>query len=331
MTEKALIFCRTPLQALIINCLLQLINYEVVVLYCPVSNNIKHNYYFEKIKTTQKYFVARQQWRFSDTLTDAIAWWRIPLTIRQTKFSHLLAASIGSIPFSFFAGRNKDAKIYTFDDGSFNVSLSTFSNWINSEPVTRRLVKILFGGCNNIDMLDKVARHYTIYENKFVVGFKCPIEELNLFDDVSKQKSTRKNKSVRILLGSLFSDSDIQSRHDKILQSVKFDLILPHPSDKHNLPVVADFLDSIEGFDPAKMIAEDLVLLLISTGFVPVTYGFNSTALINLARHSRVISIILDPKYNTIASRMMSDLNIRRMFCYAKNEKLKRMITRQIA
>lgn len=70
------------------------------------------------------------------------------------------------------------------------------------------------------------------------------------------------------------------------------------------------------GFDPDKMIAEDAVAALIKAGYRPVVYGFNSTALFNLAHLVRTVSIFLAPDRETITGQVMSQLGVRKLCCY---------------
>ena len=321
MDNRALIFCRTPLQALIANRLLERLTHEVVVVYYPINFSDKHCYYFEKIQAQEKFFIKWKPSRLSDTLTDTLAWWRIPRSIRQTAFTQLYISSIGSIPFSVFISRNPNANIFTFDDGSLNISFDIFYNWVHYEPIVRRLAKVLIGGCNNTDLINKTICHFTIFNSKYVVGLKCPIVELSLYN-IDHQQTIKKNSiSVRVIVGSWFLDEHIQRRHDEIILSNKFDLVLPHPGDRCHTVMMKSILHSIVEFNPSKMIAEDLILSLVAAGFAPIVYGFGSTVLFNLAQYVRTVSINLDQCFDTADSELMIDLNIRRMYCRSDGRK----------
>lgn len=311
-----LFFCRTPLQALIVNRLLERIPGAAVVVYYPTTSSGKHRYYFEKISTGEKHFVTWKPPRISDTLTDVVAWFRIPRSVRHRSYESLFIASIGSIPFALFVRANPEGKVYTFDDGAFNLSETTFRDRIYEEPPIRRLIKSLLRVCDNPGLIGEALRHYTIFPKDFVVGIRSPIEEVDLFKDEIDKMGPASLCKIRILLGSWFADSNLQSRHDLIVKSGKFDLFLPHPADMRP-PVVASWIrEAGVGFDPVKMIAEDAVAALVMAGYRPVVYGFNSTALISLACFVRTVSIFLAPDRETIVGQVMFRLGVRRLRCY---------------
>jgi hypothetical protein len=313
---STLFFCRTPLQALIVNHLLETVQGEAVVIYHPTSANQKHLYYFHKIATSSKHFIPWRPLRASDTLTDLAAWWKIPIHVRRTKYARLFLASIGSVPFSLFARANPDAKIHTFDDGTFNLNEKTFLNWIDAEPIARRLLKRMLRCPNNVDIVERAVRHHTIFPKRYVVGIRSPIEEIMLFENFDCRRGMSRAPKVRVLLGTRFGEIDLQDRHDRIVESGRFDVVLPHLVDVR-LPIIGTWLlEAGLGVDPAKAIAEDVVAALVTAGFRPVVYGFNSTALLNLARLVPTVSIFLAPHLETIPAQVMSDLGVRRMQCY---------------
>ena len=139
MSEAAvLFFCRTPLQAMIVNKLSRQLPEQTVVVYHAINSSEKHRYYFDEIEVEQKYFIPWRAIRGSDTFSDMRAWWGIPRHVRNTRYTALFIASIGSFAFSLFAARSPEADIHTFDDGTFNLSRSEFEPWIHMEPTTRR-------------------------------------------------------------------------------------------------------------------------------------------------------------------------------------------------
>lgn len=313
-----LFFCRTPLQALILSRIVEHIEADVFVVYHPTSNSIKHHYYFEKIDINEKYFIPWNPLRSSDTLTGLLTWWRIPKKIRNKKYASLFISSIGSIPFSLFSGKNPEAKIYTYDDGTFNLSGKFFEKWIYAEPFAQRLLKHLIGGCDNPGVLERSCQHFTIFPGQFVVGIKSPIKEINIFEGLIDRNTSVTARKVRVLLGSCFNVNSLQIRYEQIVGSGRFDVFLPHPAESRSAKIATWIRNSDKILKPDRMIAEDVVAGIVTAGYRPIVYGFNSTALINLARLVPTINIILAPSRQTISNGVLSELGVHTVRCYEK-------------
>lgn len=78
MAGSTLYFCRTPLQALIINKILLSNSVDCHVIYRPNNNSRKHQYYFKKINTIRKTYIDHQPVKFSHGLSNLIEWFLIP-------------------------------------------------------------------------------------------------------------------------------------------------------------------------------------------------------------------------------------------------------------
>ena len=290
-----------------------------VVVYHPTSASEKHRYYFDQLEVGKKYFVPLRPVRVSDTISDALVWWRIPRDVRDARYDVLFIASIGSISFSQFAARNPRAVIHTFDDGSFNLAAATYADWIHGEPIMRRVVKCLVGGLNNPGIVARASLHHTIFPRKLVVGVQTEIDELVLFTRHSYFHADGLGRKVRVLLGSWFADTTLQSRHDALVRSGKFDVFLPHPADSRSALMASHIRVDAGLIDLGRMVAEDVVAGLVKSGYRVVVYGFNSTALINLAHFVPALSIVLEPYLETIPCRVMNELGVRQLVCHGLN------------
>ena len=214
-------FCRTPLQSMIINQLLDEINGEGIVVYHATSISKKHQYYFDKINAEKKYFIPWHNSSFSQTWNDTIAWWQIPKSIRNKKYDALYVASFTSIVFSAIRGRNPKSPLYTFDDGLINLDTKLNLEWWYDEPRNPRIVKWLLGGVFNKDIMTNIDRHYTIFDKNKVLKLSSDIYELNLFEKNLKYSKEQVKNRVRILIGTWTNDTDLQKQYDKIIRLSK--------------------------------------------------------------------------------------------------------------
>lgn len=317
MVFNNLIFCRTPLQSIIANELVKKISGKIYFIYYPTSDSEKHVFYFNKIKLKNKIFIKWKPIKISDTLTDLFVWWRIPKFIRSINYQRLYISSIGSIPFSIFSGLNNEAEIFTFDDGTFNLFEENFIEWIENEPVGRKIVKTIFRGRKNPDIIKQRIRHFSIFDEKYSGFLNVPVEKILLFNQGCCNFKASKNK-IRVLLGTWFSDKKQQLIYEEIKKSDKFDVFLPHPAESSPLKISSDLLQVVKIDDIKNLIAEDFAFSLAKIGYEPVVYGFNSTALMNLAPYFKTINIDFRSQYRVFSNGLMRDLGVRSVTCLDK-------------
>ena len=308
MAGSTLYFCRTPLQALIINRILATNSENCHVIYRPNNNSRKHKYYFKKINTSRKTYINHQPVKFSHGLSNLLEWFLIPRKIRKARYTHLYISSIGDSVFSFFAARNPLASINLFDDGVFNLNPEYFNDWIKNTRWTDSLLRLIMKGEPSLKTRHRIAHHYTIYPKQFSF-LDCKVTEIkDLFqnkDGVPVSRSYMPKTKIRILLGSAYLPTEnaletmmVASRnmsHDSIVDSNKFDVFIPHPANKNQSYKYPDSLKEIfDKFPIELMIAEDLVSGIANAGFKIIVYGFCSSALINTASNFQTISFALD-------------------------------------
>lgn len=306
MTE--LIFCRTPLQSLIAQEIANKRNCYVTLIYHPVSGGPKHRYYFDNFSAHQKIWIPYRP-QNSDTLSDALVWWRIPPKARNKKYDALFIASVGSIAFSIFARKNSTASIYTFDDGTFNLSPEKFWRWIIHEPLLRRLVKYLLRGISNHNLIERSRAHFTIFPKKHVVH-GSDVREVSLARTPNLINSLHSAPNVRVLLGSWFQDSAQSAFYKRIVESRNYDLFIPHPGTVES-PYISERLRCVLSDDQlSQLIAEDVVLLLVNEGLTPEVFGFDSTALFNLSSYVPVKNIDLRRNHRPVSVDVMDALGV---------------------
>jgi len=312
--SRALFFCRTPLQAIIAMRLIQVFDGKSSVVYHATSQSAKHRYYFNQMVCDEKCFIPWGSSQLSDTLSDALAYWRVPKVMRRAKYDALYVASLGSIPFALLRRDNRRAVLRTFDDGTFNIIARTFEQWINEEPRMRRGLKLALGAVDNPTLLREVDRHHTVFRSHHVVGIAHhKVEELDLFAASSRQAG--QGDRLRILLGSWFQDPELQRRHDAILDSGRFDLVLPHPADSREALASRPFSDALGEGELALMVAEDVVSRLAGAGYQLTVYGFGSTALVNMARSVRAVNIVLNGSNRMLPRLLRTELGLREVKC----------------
>jgi hypothetical protein len=309
MDCNILFYCKTPLQALIINNLLKESAAKSVVVYIPNNQNNIHEIYFNKINTSHKIFIPYDPISFSDTLTKLRHWFRIPRSIRKRSYQHIYFASIGSQVLKFFAGRSPSANFYLFDDGSFNLHKKFFFQWVDSYRLIPRIIDFFFMGERSSKTLKKVSIYYTIFPISWSFWTQSPIKKIDLFltEGVNSETSNlgtslnQSNRRVRIFLGSYFvpSESSIAASRARsynfIVNNSHYDVFIPHPGNQQKPHYFRKDLQNIfKDLPYSTMIAEEIILQIIQQGYQVNLYGFNSTVLYNLASKVPSCNIILD-------------------------------------
>lgn len=310
----ALYFCRTPLQSLIVQELIRHKKEAATVIYFPTSASVKHKFYFDRLAGAEKFFLPWQPLGFSDTLTDALAWWRIPRPIRRRHYTELYISSIGSIPFGMLVARNPAAGVNTFDDGTFNINPEVFPHWIEHEPNTRKWVKCLLNSVNNRQLIGRGKRHFTIFKAADVLGIPYLLEELKLIEAARIPPAlghAMPPKKVRVLLGTRFIQPDHRQFCEDLIDSSRFDVFLPHPAENATAFVKPWVRAAAPSLDVENMIAEDAVLALLRSGMTPTVYGFNSTALLTLARLVRTCSLKLPGHSAALPDDLLRKMGVR--------------------
>ena len=284
------------------------------MLYHPTTSSEKHGRYFASIRCGERHFLPFRAPAFSNTLSDLADSFRLPAEVTERSFASLFVSSVGSIPFGLLARRSPSAKIFTYDDGTFNLSEATYSSWIHNEARVRRVAKFLRGVPSNPAVVGRAVAHFTIFPPEFVVGGHRSIERVRIFGGRSDTEVAR-GRRVRVLLGSWFKDAALQARHDEIVEAGRADVFLPHPADARPAKCSPWVRALLGDRHLGHLVAEDLVRVLQECGLVPVVYGFESTALYNLAGHVTAVSILLDGRPTVVPAEVARALGVRQVRC----------------
>lgn len=288
MKFKTLFFCTTPLQSLIINKLIQNCKEFAYVIYIPNNNGDLHQIYFDNIETENKTFLKSNKYIFSDTLDHLYNFFKLPLNIRECKFQEIYFASIGDTLLGLLLGRNLNSKLHLFDDGIFNLNKTSFLEWISEESFSKKVVRYLFNGETGLETYKKLHCHHTIYPTHYTDWMSCPVRSINLFEYNNKNISDTwpENQSVKILLGSYFADYQAKEEHayHKVIKKFSADVYIPHPGNKHEKHFIRDDIKKLfHDNQYKKMIAEEIIINIVKSGYQVNLYGFSSSVLFNLS------------------------------------------------
>ena len=306
MLENTLFFCRTPLQALIINKLLETNSNHHHIIYRPNNESEKHKYYFSKLATEHKTFLPFEPVSFSHALSSIFDWLSLPRKIRHSKYDQLYIASIGDMVFSFFSARNRSAKINLFDDGIFNLNKNEFNRWVQSDSLQKKILRKILNGEKTTVTHERISHHYSIYPSN-LCWLNCETTELKgLFkiDDKINADFSSKKKKLRVLVGSAYIIGEVDDdfevlknrnlQHEKIINSDKFDVYIPHPAHKSEAKFEVLNKDFISQHPLNLMIAEDIISVIHNSGYELIIYGFISSTLANLSKDYKTVGIMTD-------------------------------------
>lgn len=200
--------------------------------------------------------------------------------------------------------------ISTYDDGILNILPNTpilFRDRSLSSKILLRLGGISYWPSK---LISKTVRHYSLYEAPNAYGPTTKVQLLQ--SDVASpvhNKEAPKGERFRILLGPApEAGQDVLGMLIEASKQLCFDEILPHPRN-------ASFsLDGVRT-NSGPLIAEDYIAALIETRQCCAVelYGFESSALLNLANCPGVTTVSLLPRSreNSAMRNLMSRCGVR--------------------
>lgn len=303
MSTNTLFYCKTPLQSLIVNKIISGLSSEnnIFVIYFPNNNSQLHLKYFNRIKTSKKIFLKFDVIKFSNIMSQLYNFFIMPKIYRSQVFTNIYFASIGDIFLSLLLKRNSNASFNLFDDGTFNLDQKFFNEWINKDSFIQQVIRLIFIGEKPLDSYKKLEYHYTIFPLALTDWIHCPSKYVNLFPahSLKKSHSSLKNETLRVLIGSFFTNDQAQwkVRYENVVKKFKSDIHIAHPGNKYEEFYIREDLKSL--FQASlfeNLIAEEIIFKLLKSGYKINLYGFSSTALFNLSRFTNAVSIALDKK-----------------------------------
>jgi hypothetical protein len=297
---QRLFFCRTPLQALIIQSIQAREPGRDTIIYYPTSHSPKHAHYAKRLVAGRKCFVPFAYPLNSQIVSEVAAYFRVPGDVRSAAYDQMFISSIGALPFAMLAKRNPECAIKTFDDGTFNLRPKHFFDWIDDEgPRYHRVIKAALGAMNMRDIVGASVAHYTVFDRSESVFPAEKTIQVDLFPGAAEAAPARDREQV-VVLGTPMHlvDAAKADRYRDFVAGLKPDLYIPHPAELANAPYYNAFADDSEivrALD--ECIAEEIVLALVRRGYSTTVHGFSSTALLNVKNFANVRNHFpIDPK-----------------------------------
>lgn len=281
--NKSLIMCTTPLQMIIAERIIDLHpdkSFDLIVV--TLNSNEKYRYYFNKLKKScnnNLYYVSKEG------LVEFINFIR-ELTINNVNknYTDLFIASIDLRHFQYVASKNKNAKIYTFDDGLANIIESDIY-YSNTVPKWYKKIIWYFIGVKYYikDIREKSLLHYTIYKN--IPNIISNTKFIELFQ-ASQSINYNNYKKIKIYLGQPLSEMSkiIDDNYIiEVVEKLNIDYYYPHPREFCIPNVKAKIIHS-------NLVFEDYILdfLRKNNDLTVEVYSFISGTLLNIVSIDRV-------------------------------------------
>lgn len=306
-SPRRLFYCRTPLQALIIDGIRRLEpDGEDALLYHPISASPKHRIYFDRLDIADKAFVAHRKAIRPDILNDLVAWPRVPRQFKEDRFDEIYLASIGCRLASLLAAANRRAEFATFDDGLFNLAHDHFWAWIDGEALSHRLLRRLLRAPRNRALVMGVKRHYSLYPPHLSVMRHAEIRSVAVLPPPPAHSSKR---PVKIVIGAPIAwySAATKALYARVIAGIAPDVFVPHPLDTAPSQV-ADWLPDAQEVrgDIDRLIAEEIIFKLASRGHAVTAFGFGSTVLANVAPVARAVDVLLPEVNGNVSGEMLA-------------------------
>lgn len=272
-----LIICCTPLQVLIAEKIIELHPGEKFcgVIITPVYNE-KYLFYHAKMDKIccKTYLICTRKY---SRLFIYINIFVLKMLLWGKSFKKIFISNINDVIIQAIISKFSNSDLYTFDDGTINISPNNFG-FSRNKGCFKRALRLLLGIYEDIDTIKERSKsHYTIYPNfpniiSNVINIKLINEECNLF---------YKDDAVRIMLGqSIFTDDDKnKSIIKKIIDEYKINLYFPHPLEGF-------YIDNVTYID-TPLIFEDYLINHLSCRKC-IIYTFFSSAALNISNLNNV-------------------------------------------
>lgn len=279
-----LIFCTSPLQALIAERIMEL--YPSEDFYCIFDgdpSNEKQYHYFQKIKSRCKDGIFITRTYYSNPIRaylDALKSLYRGLTLAP--INKVFLGSIESSTFRLILAGLKTYDIYTFDDGTINLSPQAFASMSYIEDGTFiKLLRTLFSIPTPQEVRNNNLKHYTIYPYPNVMEHCELLTLLPPNNFPSRQNSTQINTSVySLFIGQRVCSYDNTQEDQALTQSIikahNIKYYLPHPKEDYHIEGVT--------YIKTPLIAEEYILQLLQENphLKIKLYSYCSTTLLNL-------------------------------------------------
>lgn len=287
-----LLFCTTPLQTLIAErIMLQYPGESFVCIYRGDKNQPRQRYYYERLRNKCRWGLFINSYGYGGGRIGyiyATARWLLGLCLSSCKRVFVASPEVFDF-WLLFAGLG-EPELYTYDDGTANLSPKAWAKWHYNGFETRmqRYCGRCFGLSTTQEILSKAIKHYTIYPYPNVLPNP---EYIGLFDEQESLSASSKGVSqevqvLRVFLGqAIYNEQqtkDNQLITERILRDYQISHYLPHPREAYR----------VEGVEYIKteLVAEEYFLQLLQEhpALQLELYSFCSTALLNMSATPRV-------------------------------------------
>lgn len=286
---KSLFICGTPLQSLIAARIIDLNNLAaedcILFFYSGVGNK-KYDHYYRLLSER----CAQSVFYYCD--------FKFPGYIAKAKkifsgmdYTTVYLASVNSV-FVFLAlSLEKHRYLYTFDDGTANLSPSSSYAESYGLSVKKYLALKLFGNTYSIQKIRKETRgHYTIYPN-FTNNISNNLRPLSIFHGMQYAPGSGK---CSVILGTVFHEAFGANSVARVIEKLEklsttlaeHVFYIPHPRGETLEVKELEILDS-------EKIAEEIISDLLAKYESVDLYGFCSSVQINMAHLPGINNIFL--------------------------------------
>lgn len=286
---RSLIMCATPLQMLIAEKIINLNSdklFDLLLIAPSISSKYRH--YYEKLDYIcfdNLYYVAEPGLKGFLNYIKCLRKSRI-----NKKYQNIYLANIEFRHFQYVLSKNEQSNIYTFDDGTVNIYLSSIYH-SNSKPVFfKRAVWRVFGIKYYLEDIRNFSKlHYTIYKD--IPNIINNIRYISLMSDSNQKKREINNKVIRFYLGQpltdISKDFDLAYVSNNI-DKLDIDYYYPHPREKAYPKGDYQIVES-------PLIFEDYIVQFLkdNTNVNIEVFSFTSTALLNIMSLNRVKAIYI--------------------------------------
>lgn len=280
---KTLILCSTPLQSRIALELIRLNNltsYDVI--YLTKKNTNIHYIYYKKLADNaehSKFIYNKMFMKGYNVLIDLLSAFRLEERFTSNSYKEIYISSIDNIFFRYLLKKNASATIYSFDDGTANITPSSI--YFNHDKRLKSRIIDYFTNIPSSNIVRKsILKHFTIYENFENIVTPDKLEFINLFNFESSKFNSKldRYKIITFFVGQPFSE-DLSSKEinrlKEWLKEEKIDYYIKHP--REDLPL----LTNIPLFENQHLLTEEALWNFSKNNYIRLISAY-STLLFNI-------------------------------------------------
>lgn len=283
-----LIIVTTPFQMIIAEKIMQIYPQESFHLIVLTSyDNCKYKYYYERVskKCKMANYIKTLPMRKSKLFTLFDLFHIKLLSLFLPKYKKIFLANIECIRVKTLISRFFYADIYTFDDGTANI---TYNSYLYNETKANKLLKfvlmILGSDFSMARLKERSLLHFSIYKDK--KNIINNVKYINLISDynikeLGKEKLNNKIPPIKLFIGQPVYEISprLYDDIDTILNQFNIKYYYPHPRELYKKNV--EYIDS-------EFILEDYIISYISKGYYFEIYTLFSGSILNMMNLNNV-------------------------------------------